>query len=230
MTAWAELAAALAAFVGSHFLPSRPAVRVRLIAWLGKSGYGIAYSLVSLAILAWMIEAAGRAPFLELWPQHGLTRWAPNLAMPLSLVLICTGIGLRWRWTLGAGRRAFDPLDPGIAAVTRHPLLLALILWSGSHLIANGDLAHVVLFGTFLGLSLAAIPLFDARARATIPIEIQTRVFAATALFSPRPFLNGMWLRQNAGLLPRFILALLLAAALKVLHEPVIGVSPELLQ
>lgn len=226
MTAWAELLVALAVFVGSHFLPSRPAVKTPLIAWLGKSGYGIAYSLVSIAVLAWMIAAAERAPFLELWPQYGWMRWAPNVAMPLSFVLICAGIGLRWRWTLGAGRKAFDPLDPGFAAVTRHPLLLALILWSGSHLIANGDLAHVVLFGTFLGLSLAAIPLFDARARATIPIEDQTRVFAATALFSLRPFKSGVWLRQNTGLLPRLVLGLILSAVLITLHQPVIGVSP----
>jgi hypothetical protein len=101
--------------------------------------------------------SAGRAPYVELWPALAWQRWLPNLAMPAAFVLAACGMGAAQPFTLG-GRRAdrFDPAEPGLAAVTRHPLLLALALWSGAHLAANGDLAHVVVFGGFFAMSLAA--------------------------------------------------------------------------
>jgi uncharacterized membrane protein len=49
----------------------------------------------------------------------------------------------------GARNHRFDPLRPGIVGWMRHPLLVALVLWAGVHTLANGDLAHVILFGTF---------------------------------------------------------------------------------
>jgi uncharacterized membrane protein len=40
---------------------------------------------------------------------------------------------------------------PGrIQAATKHPMLAATKLWAVSHLLANGNLADVVLFGSFL--------------------------------------------------------------------------------
>jgi uncharacterized membrane protein len=37
-----------------------------------------------------------------------------------------------------------------IKATVRHPMLLGLIFWSSGHLLANGDQASVMLFGSFL--------------------------------------------------------------------------------
>jgi uncharacterized membrane protein len=37
-----------------------------------------------------------------------------------------------------------------IRSATRHPMLIAIKLWAVSHLLANGDLASVMLFGSFL--------------------------------------------------------------------------------
>nr|WP_295113416.1 NnrU family protein [uncultured Caulobacter sp.] len=37
-----------------------------------------------------------------------------------------------------------------IKAAVRHPMLLGVIFWSAGHLLANGDLASVTLFGAFL--------------------------------------------------------------------------------
>lgn len=135
MTDWLEFAAALAAFFASHLLPARPGVRERLIALLGRRLYFALYGTISLLVLGWLILAAGRAPFVELWPQTPATRWVPNLSAPVVWTLVVQGIGLPWPWTLG-GRRsaAFDPDRPGFAAITRHPLLIALMLWSAAHL------------------------------------------------------------------------------------------------
>jgi len=42
---------------------------------------------------------------------------------------------------------------PGILKITRHPVQWGILLWSVAHLIANGDAASIVFFGTFALLS-----------------------------------------------------------------------------
>lgn len=130
---WIEFIAALAAFLGSHVVPVR--LKGPLTAMLGRRGYIIAFSLLSLALLYWLIVAAGRAPYIEVWPQQGWMRWLVNIVMPLAFVLGAT---------------------MGMAGI-----LTGFSLWSGAHLIANGDLAHVILFGLMLAYALAGF----ARAR-----------------------------------------------------------------
>jgi len=159
-----------------------------------------------------------------LWPQMPWMRWVPTLAMPVVFVLAAAGVGLRQPHTLGAQRGAvFDPADPGVAALSRHPLLVALALWAGAHVVANGDLAHVVLFGGFAALSLAAIPLFERSARR---VE-GPAFFERTALVSLRPFARPDWRQRNlAGLGLRAGAGLLLWGVALHLHAVLFGVSP----
>ncbi|MFH5775264.1 NnrU family protein [Paracoccus sp. NGMCC 1.201697] len=123
---WTEFALALAVFLGSHVIPMR--FRAPLIARLGRRTYLVGYSLLSLALLYWLILAAGRAPFVELWPQQLWMRWLVNIAMPVAIAATCLG---------------------GMAG-----LMAGLTLWAGTHLLANGDLAHAVLFGLLLAYAL----------------------------------------------------------------------------
>jgi uncharacterized membrane protein len=228
VTGWSEYALALALFVGSHFLPRVGGLRNRLIAAVGRRVYFSVYGLLSLALLVWVISAAGRAPYVELWPQMPWTRWVPNLAMPVAMVLAAIGAGLGQPYTLGGRRNAvFDPSDPGLAALSRHPLFLALALWAIAHLFPNGDLAHVILFGAFGLLALAAIPAFDARARRALgPAQAQD-FFAATALLSPAPLIDRTWRAKNArALVTRAGVGVAIWIGLYLLHMPVIGVSP----
>lgn len=227
MTGWTEYTLALAIFVASHFLPRIGGLRDRLIGAVGRRAYFSVYGALSLGLLVWLIAAAGRAPHVELWPQMPWTRWAPGIAMPLAVLLACCGAGLANTFTLGGRRGAtFDPANPGFAAVSRHPLFLALALWAGAHLLPNGDLAHVILFGSFAIMALAAIPAFDARARRTLGAQARP-FFASTAILSLRPLLDRAWLRANAGPAAiRAAIGLLLWAALLHLHSAVIGVSP----
>lgn len=57
------------------------------------------------------------------------------------------------------------PARPRITGLTRHPLLLAIGLWAAGHLVPNGDLAHVLLFGRFLAMSIAGMLVLDRRRR-----------------------------------------------------------------
>ncbi|ASM74449.1 MULTISPECIES: NnrU family protein [Roseobacteraceae] len=228
MTDWTEYVLALALFVASHFLPRIGGAREKLIAAIGRRTYFSVYGAISVALLVWVIAAAGRAPYIELWPHYQWMRWLPNVVMPVAIVLATCGAGLRQPFTLG-GRRGqpFNPARSGVAAVSRHPLFLALALWAGTHLVANGDLAHVILFASFLAMPLAAILVFDARARQSLPPAEVLRFFTATALFSPRPLFQHDWLRENGSAMAlRAAIGLLLWLALLHLHGAMIGASP----
>lgn len=123
---WLEFSLALAAFLAAHVIPAR--WRGPLVARFGRPGYFTVYGLVSLGLLYWLIVAAGRAPWVALWPQAGWMRWLVNAAMPVALALALAG---------GMGG-----------------LMAGFALWAGAHLLANGDLAHALLFGLLLGYAL----------------------------------------------------------------------------
>ncbi|PRY83211.1 NnrU family protein [Donghicola tyrosinivorans] len=220
MTGWTDYTLALTLFAASHFVPRLWGLRERLIGALGRRVYFSVYGVISLALLVWVISAAGRAPYVELWPHMPWTRWVPNVAMPAALVLTACGAGMAQPYTLG-GRKTFDPARPGFAAISRHPLFLALALWAGAHLVANGDLAHVILFGSFAAMALAAMPAFDAKARRG------SDLIDHTALFSLRPLADPHWRRANLRrLLICTAIGLILWMGALHLHTLVIGVSP----
>ncbi|MBP1807399.1 NnrU family protein [Rubellimicrobium aerolatum] len=225
MTGWTGFTLAMGAFLLTHFVPTRPSVRSRLLAAFGRRAWFSIYGFISLAVTAWVIVAAGQAPYLELWPQVPWTRWVPNLLVPLAVLLAALGLPAP-TVTLGGPRQPRASARPDLSALTRHPLLWSLALWSGAHLAPNGDLAHVILFGLFLALALGAMPLFDARARAALGPRAPV-YFAAHPLLSLAPLLDGAWWRGTGlRLLPRAALALALWLALLWLHPWVIGVSP----
>ena len=149
MGGWGEYGLAMGLFIASHFLPRIGGLRERLIGAVGRRMYFSVYGMLSLLLLAWVIVAAGRAPYVELWTQMPWMRWLPNLAMPLAGLLVICGAGVNNPWTLG-GRgdvKSATGGAPGFAALSRHPLLVALGLWAASHAVVNGDLAHLTLFG-----------------------------------------------------------------------------------
>ncbi len=152
----------LRAFFLTHSIPIRPPLRPWAVARLGHAGFGIAYSALSLAVLAWLIAAAGRAPYVPLWD------WAPwqnhvVLAVMLPVcVILSLAIARPNPFSFGGAQNdRFDPASPGIVRLTRHPLLLALGIWSAAHILPNGDLAHVILFGTFAGFAMLGGRLVD---------------------------------------------------------------------
>ncbi|AHD01429.1 NnrU family protein [Leisingera methylohalidivorans] len=215
---WLEFTAALALFLLSHAIPVRPPVRPWLVRRLGLRGYFTAYSLLSLAILAWLVVAAARAPNAGVLPHWNLFRWAPLLLMPLACLLAVAGMMRQNPFSFGGlGLRAFDPADPGILAVSRHPLLAAMALWAGAHLLANGDLAHVILFGLFAGFAWIGMALIDSRTRRRLGQGEWNRLSRNTA-------------RLNLARLRPAMLEAVLAAAvflvLLILHAPVIGYQP----
>jgi uncharacterized membrane protein len=166
MGGWGEYATAWAVFLLSHMLPARPRLRRALVAPLGERGFVVAYSLASVAVLGWLIAAAGRAPYVPLWGWAAWQAWVPNLVMPCVCVLLALGIGIPNPFSIGgAGSVRFDPARPGVLALTRHPVLVAIVLWAGAHVPPNGDVATATLFGAFAAMGVFGMRALDARRR-----------------------------------------------------------------
>jgi len=161
---WTEMAAAFGAFFASHIVPARPPIRRWLNARLGAGLYIAVYSAVSLAALGWLIVAAGRAPYVALWAFAPWQLWMPNIAMPLVCVLVALGVGAVNPFSIvGRAPEKFDPADPGIAGLTRYPVLWAVVLWAFAHIVPNGNLAHVLLFGLFAAFGGFGMLMLDRR-------------------------------------------------------------------
>lgn len=224
--AWIEFALAMGLFMVSHRLPAWMGVKDRLTAALGARGYTLAFSVGSLLLLWWVIAAAGRAPFVPLWDQALWHRWAVNLAMPVTVALAAFGIAAPNPFAFEGRAAGFDPARPGIAGLTRQPLLWALALWAGAHLLANGDLAHVLLFGPFLLLALLGMPVVEARRRRAMGAAEWQRLTAATRLLPLLALLQGRWRPRRPPSPLRLAVAVAGWAALWHLHSPVIGVWP----
>ena len=147
-------------FLGIHVLPSTP-LRTLAVQALGERGYLGLFALVSLAGLAWMSTAYGRAPFEGLWP--GL-RLVPIAVLPLAFVLLACGLLSSNPALLGqAGVLRREDAARGIIRVTRHPVMWAIMLWAAAHILAIGSLQAVIFFGGLLLLAAAGTTLQDAR-------------------------------------------------------------------
>jgi len=223
---WGEFVAAFLLFLLTHALPARPALRRPLVLALGELGYLALYSLGSIAVLAWLIAAAERAPFVEVWGASPWQRWVPSLAMPLACLLAAFGLGVPNPLSFGGSAGGFDPERPGIAGLVRHPLLWAIALWAASHAVPNGDLAHLLLFGTFTGIALLGMAAIDRRKRRQMGEAEWARLAARTAFWPFAALISGRWRPAGWRADPvRLAAAVLLWLALLMLHRPVIGLS-----
>ncbi|MDX8350686.1 NnrU family protein [Cognatiyoonia sp. IB215446] len=164
--AWAGFIVAFIAFFVTHSLPVRPPLRPILVRALGPRGFGLAYGALSLGALTWLIIAAGQAPFVPLWSWAPWQNGVALILMGLSCIIFSLGLGRPNPFSFGGAQNyLFDPQRPGIVRLTRHPLLTALAVWALAHLIPNGDLAHVILFGVFAGFASFGGLLVDRRKR-----------------------------------------------------------------
>ncbi|MGE5548796.1 MAG: NnrU family protein [Solirubrobacterales bacterium] len=214
----AHLALAVAVFLASHSLANLTGPRRRAEKLLGRLGFVLAYSAVSVALLVWTIAAYIAAPTVVLWPQEPWMRWVPPLAMLPASVLLAAGMTSPNPFSIGPGGKGFIPERPGILRLTRHPVLWGLALWAGAHIVPNGDVAALMLFVPLLLLALAGPAVLDRKRRRTLGLAEWTRLAALTGHPTPAMLAEMGWWRIGLGIGVYLLLF--------VAHEPVIGVTP----
>jgi uncharacterized membrane protein len=127
----------LVLFLGVHTLTTQRELRTRLIASSGEGSYKIGYALASaagLALIVWGFARYRATGWIDVWyPPTALKHITVALMLPAVIMVVASYIRGRIYTTL------------------KHPMLTGIKLWAATHLLANGDLGSILLFGSFLG-------------------------------------------------------------------------------
>jgi uncharacterized membrane protein len=119
-----------------HTLPTQRKWRARVIGGMGEGGYKIGYALASavgLALIVWGFAKYRGTGWIDVWtPPTAMRHIAVALMLPAVIMVVASYIRGRIYTTL------------------KHPMLTGIKLWAAAHLLANGDLGSIILFGSFL--------------------------------------------------------------------------------
>lgn len=119
-------------FFSIHLLPSFPIAQQRLINRLGENRYRLGYSSIALTGLIVIIFGKSQAEYIHVWQ--------PSLiAFQIAPYIILLGFIISNAMYMPSNIKRF----------TRHPMLWGLLFWSLGHLVTNGDLSSLILFGGF---------------------------------------------------------------------------------
>ncbi|MCK0150772.1 NnrU family protein [Marivita sp. S6314] len=218
---WFEFTLALAVFFISHAALVRPPVKGPIVAQIGARWFSVAYSAVSIGLLVWVVIAAGRAPFVELWPWSPWQSWGAMALVLAACCLFAVALGAPNPFSFGGGDAArFDPAQPGIVRLTRHPFLWVLLLWAFAHVIPNGNLAHVILFGGFAGFAALGMRMVDRRRQRLLGPD-----WAKLDTARRQTPISQIW-HPKRRTLQRVLMGGTVFALLLVLHPVVIGIDP----
>jgi uncharacterized membrane protein len=130
--------------------------RAVMIGWLGEKKWKGLYallSLVGLGLVVWGFGLARQQPH-QLWAPPFFTRHVAWLLTLIAFILLAA---------------AYVPRN-AIKARVHHPMVLGVMLWALAHLLANGNVAHVLLFGSFLAWAALSFSAARARDRAALTV------------------------------------------------------------
>ncbi|RTL74750.1 MAG: NnrU family protein [Bradyrhizobiaceae bacterium] len=133
---FALLILGLALVLGVHVLTTRRDLRASLVARLGEGGYKAVYSVVAIigiALAAKGFSVYRATEWIDVWyPPKAMRHLTLALMLPAVILVVASYI---------RGR---------IFAKLKHPMLAGVKLWAFAHLLANGDLGSIILFGSVL--------------------------------------------------------------------------------
>ena len=159
------LLAGIVVFFGVHLIPSRPRLRQNLVHAIGEMPYKGVFVILSFAGLALIIKGMIVAPPIPLWHPPPSAKMATAIFMAPALILLAVSPA---QIIMGKAMGMSMGMTAGnIARIVRHPMSLGVLLWSLSHLLANGTLASLLLFGSFALFAL--YDMHDTRSTTTPP-------------------------------------------------------------
>jgi uncharacterized membrane protein len=181
------------AFGATHIGLSSQRVRPRLAGLLGERPFQGLYSIVALALFIPLVggyfENKHTGPWLWELPESAALVWTLNLGMGVACVLLVTALVRRSPAALVPGSAEVH----GIDRITRHPMVMATVIFGLLHLIPNGAASDVAFFGGFVGFGLLSAWHQDRRKLASGG-EAYRSFHAATPLlpFTGRETLRGL--------------------------------------
>jgi uncharacterized membrane protein len=152
---------------GAHYFKRlAPARRARL----GEPGKGLVALFIGLGLVL-MVFGYWRADFVPVWSPPSFMVHVNNLLMVLAL------------WVFGSSAAKGAKAWP--ANRTRHPQLLAVKIWAVAHLLVNGDLASILLFGGLLAWAVGSVILINrAEPEWTAPPHAGTATYVRLAVIT----------------------------------------------
>ncbi|WP_374306326.1 NnrU family protein [Methylocella sp.] len=127
-------------FLGVHALAATRGKRDELVARYGERTYRLAFSafsLVGFVLIVWGFHLYRESGLIHVWSPP---RWTRHLVFPLM-------------WLAFVALASTMPQPSRIRGWARHPMLVAIKIWALAHLLANGDLGGMLLFGSFLAFA-----------------------------------------------------------------------------
>ncbi|MEL6267320.1 MAG: NnrU family protein, partial [Pseudomonadota bacterium] len=138
----------LALWYATHLLkPMAPARRAELAERLGGEGSAkIAMAIASVVAVALMTIGYQTAGYVQVWTPPAFLVHLNNLLMVIAVVLFFAG-GVKGH----------------VASWVRHPQLTGFKLWAVAHLLVNGNLEAIILFGGLLAWAVIALVAINKR-------------------------------------------------------------------
>jgi uncharacterized membrane protein len=133
----AVLTLGLVVFLGAHTFVTARAARAAAMKRLGTAPYWILFSVVSIIgvlLIGWGFALYRAAGYIEIWTPPAWMRHLTILLMWPSIILVVAAY-----------------LPGHIKRAAKHPMLAGVKIWAFAHLLSNGDLGSIILFGGFLG-------------------------------------------------------------------------------
>ena len=127
----------LAVFIAPHVFVTQRAARTQAIARMGEGAYKGVFSVLSIigiVLIAWGFARYRAIGWIDIWYPPTWTRHVTVALVWPSIVCIVA---------------AYIPGN--IKRVLKHPMLVGVKLWALAHLLSNGDLGSILLFGSILG-------------------------------------------------------------------------------
>lgn len=211
------------AFLATHLGISGTPLRGMLRNLLGANGFMGVYSLISIGTLILMIYAYGKVPHADfIWYPSAIAYKVAKVLVLLAFLLLVTGIMTR-NPTAVMQDSALDDGVHGMLKITRHPVQWAILIFAVGHIIANGDMASVLFFGTLAVLSFFGMLSMDARKRSEEDPRWQT-FMESTSMVPFAAMLGGKAKFETSDLnWVALIVGLGLYAAVYWLHDMVSG-------
>jgi uncharacterized membrane protein len=126
----------LVVFIAPHVFVTRREARTTVITRFGEGPYKGLFSLVSIigvVLIAWGFARYRATGWIDVWSPPTWTRHAADALMWPAIVCIVA---------------AYVPGH--IKRTLKHPMLVGVKLWAFAHLLANGDLGSIIIFGSIL--------------------------------------------------------------------------------